>query len=116
MNFNEYQDWAKTTDTFNVPDSNIKASEPGFVAKILGLVGESGEVAEKFKKVIRDKNGILTEEDKIEIAKELGDVLWYISALSWYMGIPLEDVAKINREKLSKRKAENKLHGAGDNR
>ena len=113
MEFNEYQEKAKTTDLFTAPKS---LTEPAFVAKVLGLSGETGEVCEKFKKILRDKNGKISDEDKAEIAKELGDVLWYIATISRYLDIPMEDVAKANLEKLASRKARNELHGSGDNR
>lgn len=119
MNFNEYQTWAKTTDVFNntnTLNAAQKVTDPAFIAKILGLTGEAGEVAEKFKKIIRDKNGELSEEDKNEIIKELGDVLWYISIIAKYMDVALEDVATTNIEKLTDRKSRNKLSGSGDNR
>ena len=71
MDFDEYQDIAKNFDLFDV-SGDVK--EPGFMAKVLGLCGESGEVAEKFNKILRDKNGALNEDDKKAIATELGDV------------------------------------------
>ena len=87
-----------------------------FVEKILGLAGEAGETADKIKKILRDKDGIICEEDKIEIVKELGDVLWYIASISRYLGVPLEEVARTNLEKLEGRRKNNLLHGEGDNR
>ena len=115
MNFNEYQAWAKTTDVFNDKE-NLKINDPEYITKVLGLAGEAGEVTEKFKKVIRDKNGVITDADRDEIVKELGDVLWYVATLSRYLGVKFEDVAKKNIDKLSARLASNKLHGTGDNR
>lgn len=82
----------------------------------LGLVGESGEVAEKIKKIIRDQDGVLTDENRIEIAKELGDVLWYIAILADEMGVTLDKVAEGNLEKLNSRKKRGVLSGSGDNR
>ena len=83
---------------------------------MLGLVGEAGETADKVKKVLRDKDGVVSEEDKKEIAKELGDVIWYVASIARYLDVPFSEVAKMNIEKLSSRKERNKLHGAGDNR
>jgi NTP pyrophosphatase (non-canonical NTP hydrolase) len=88
----------------------------GFLYRTLGLVGEAGEVAEKVKKIIRDKNGELTEEDKREIVKELGDVLWYTQGLAMALGVSLEEVAQTNLDKLSSRKDRDKIKGSGDNR
>lgn len=115
MTFNEYQKSALTTEIM-VRNSNINATEPAFMAKILGLVGESGEVAEKFKKIIRDKNGELSNDDKQEIAKELGDVLWYTAVIADYLGVNFEDVAQTNLQKLASRKARGVSKGSGDNR
>lgn len=113
MNLNEYQAKAAKYD-LSEPTADLKS--PGFVEKALGLVGEAGETADKIKKIIRDKNGTPKDEDKAEIAKELGDVLWYVSNLARYLDTSLEDVAKINLDKLESRQKRNLLHGAGDNR
>lgn len=86
------------------------------MAQVLGLVGESGEVAEKFKKLVRDKQGILTDDDRTEILKELGDVLWYVNAVAHLLGSSLEGVAQMNNQKLASRQARQQLHGQGDNR
>lgn len=114
MYLNEYQQQAMTTDFFNGEMQVV--TDPAFMAKLLGLVGEAGEVAEKFKKIIRDKNSIISDEDKKEIIKELGDVLWYIATLAHYMGTPLEDIASMNLAKLASRKERGVSHGNGDNR
>ncbi len=82
----------------------------------LGLMGEAGEVAEKVKKVIRDNNGEFSDEKKIELGKEIGDVLWYCAALADELGLNISDIAQGNIDKLEKRKLEGKLGGSGDNR
>lgn len=107
--FDEYQKFTATTDVYPNDEFNI-----GY--KALGLVGEAGEVADKIKKIYRDKNGNFNVTDEIEIAKELGDCLWYISCIAAAIGFELSDIAKLNVDKLSKRKTEGKLHGSGDNR
>ena len=109
MNFNEYQTFARSTAIY--PNLGDNISYPA-----LGLCGESGEVAEKIKKILRDKGGNFDESDREAVKKELGDVLWYIANLSSEFGILLSDVAQTNKEKLEKRKQENKIHGNGDNR
>ena len=48
--------------------------------------------------------------------KELGDVLWYVSALARDLDITLEDVANANLKKLEDRKNRNKIKGSGDDR
>ncbi|MBP6962760.1 nucleoside triphosphate pyrophosphohydrolase family protein [Candidatus Saccharibacteria bacterium] len=115
MNFNEYQKKAMTTELMK-RSAILSAHDPAFVAKILGLVGEAGEVAEKFKKIVRDKNGVVSEEDKADIEKELGDVLWYISAVADYLGLTLEQVADKNLQKLFSRRDRGVQKGSGDNR
>lgn len=82
----------------------------------LGLTGEAGEVAEKVKKILRDKKGNIRIEEAREIAKELGDVLWYIAAISHDLGIPLSEVAVMNLDKLRDRESRGVLRGSGDNR
>ena len=83
---------------------------------MLGINGEAGEVAEKVKKIIRDKNGVISDEDKLELAKELGDVLWYLAVFAHDLGVPLDNIAEQNLAKLQSRKARGVLGGAGDNR
>lgn len=112
MDFDEYQEKIKEFDLYK-PD---KLTEVGFIEKVLGLTGEAGETADKVKKVLRDKDGSATDEDKKEIVKELGDVIWYVASIARYLDIPFSEVAKMNVEKLTSRKERNKLHGAGDNR
>ncbi|MBM2817873.1 MAG: mazG [Parcubacteria group bacterium] len=87
-----------------------------FIYPVLGLCGETGEIAEKIKKVIRDEVGIVSEQKKEEIKKELGDVLWYISQIATELGLSLSDVAKLNIEKLQSRLERNKISGSGDDR
>jgi NTP pyrophosphatase (non-canonical NTP hydrolase) len=89
---------------------------PQLMGMVLGLSDESGEVLGKFKKLLRDKKGVLTDEDKAEIIKELGDILWYIATVSHLLGSSLEEVAKKNNEKLLSRKDRGVLGGSGDNR
>jgi len=115
MTFNEYQKQAIQTELMK-RDKGASANDLALIAKLLGLVGEAGEVSEKFKKLIRDKKGEITTVDKQEIAKELGDVLWYLSALADYLGITLEEVAQGNLEKVFSRKKRGVSGGSGDNR
>ena len=77
----------------------------------LGLCGEAGEIAEKVKKQVRDNHF-----NRHEVAKELGDVLWYLANLSNDIGYNLDEIANINIEKLTSRKERNKIQGSGDNR
>jgi len=98
MTFDEYQKQAILTDSFD--GKTVDIDSHAFISKLLGLVGESGEVAEKFKKIFRDKGGKITSADIEEISKELGDVLWYTSAMACYLGLSLEDIANNNLTKV----------------
>jgi NTP pyrophosphatase (non-canonical NTP hydrolase) len=109
MNFSEYQELARETAIYPNLGGNI-------YYPVLGLCGESGEVAEKVKKILRDDNGIVSEIKRQEIKKELGDVLWYIANIGCEFGIKLEDIAESNIQKLHDRQKVNTLHGSGDNR
>ena len=113
MNLDKYQKRAAEFDLF---ETTVDLKSPGFLEKVLGLAGEAGEAADKVKKVIRDKGGYASEEDKTAIVKELGDVLWYVANVARYMGVSLSEIAEGNIEKLESRKKRNKLHGEGDNR
>jgi NTP pyrophosphatase (non-canonical NTP hydrolase) len=104
MEFKKYQELAKTTAIY---PENAKIFYP-----CLGLAGEVGEICEKIKKHVRDSR----ELDKEDLTKELGDVLWYLSALSGDLEIDLEDVAVKNYEKLKSRMERNVISGSGDNR
>jgi NTP pyrophosphatase (non-canonical NTP hydrolase) len=114
MDFKEYQKQAARTDTFG--GGEHKLSEAAFVNKLLGLSSETGEVADKFKKIIRDKNGEINDEDKKGILKELGDVLWYLAMLAEYLGSSIEEVAEMNVSKLASRYERDEIHGSGDDR
>ena len=110
MNFNDYQKQALTTATSS--DSEFK----DMLHWVLGITGEGGEIAEKVKKIIRDKKGEVSEEDKAELAKEVGDVLWYLAVFSHHLGVSFEEVAQQNLDKLQSRKARGVIGGSGDNR
>lgn len=117
MQLNEYQQAALATAIYPNRGNNIYY--PAFK-----LAGESGEVTEKLGKFIRDKqitdfNNLLNqldEEDVDSLIKELGDVLWYISALSKELGYDLQTVAEVNIAKLTNRAKNNTLNGSGDDR
>lgn len=71
----------------------------------LGLAGEAGELAGEVKKVLRNDEGVLTDERKAKILDESGDVLWYVEALLSEMGLTLSDAIVNNIEKLRERRA-----------
>lgn len=109
MDFNEYQNKARETAMYPDVGNN-------FVYPTLGLAGEAGEVAEKIKKVIRNDGGVISDEKRMEIKKELGDVLWYVAQLSTELGLALGDVAQGNLDKLASRKERGVINSQGDNR
>jgi len=106
--FDVYQETAKSTVIY---PEQMKIIYPA-----LGLSGETGEVCDKIKKVIRDDNGIFSEDVKDKIKKELGDVLWYIANIASDLDIKLSDIAITNIHKLQKRKKDDTLSGSGDDR
>ncbi len=108
MTFNDYQKEAISTAIYGAGNKVIYPT--------LGLCGEAGEVAEKIKKVLRDKGGVFSEESKQAIKLELSDVLWYIANIANDLDIALDDVAEANIAKLKSRRERNLIHGEGDNR
>ncbi len=82
----------------------------------IGLAGETGEVSELIKRIIRDKNSVLDEESRQKLKLELGDVAWYVAVLAKELGLSLNDVLAANIEKLENRRAKGTLGGNGDRR
>jgi NTP pyrophosphatase (non-canonical NTP hydrolase) len=82
----------------------------------LGLSGEAGEVAEHAKKAIRDDAGQVTDERRAAMAKELGDVLWYVAQLASELKLDLDEIAQANLDKLLSRQQRGVLSGDGDDR
>ena len=109
-------DYSKQALTTLGGDHSYGDITPKLMSQVLGLVGESGEVAEKFKKLLRDSHGELSDETKAELVKELGDILWYVNSVAHLLGSSLEEVARLNNEKLASRKARGVIKGSGDNR
>lgn len=120
-NFYNYQ--AKAHEFANYTDKEIKGfdeqlkfEDSGLEYPVMGLTEEAGEVAGKFAKIIRDKKGVITQDDKDEIIKELGDVLWMVSEIAERLDCSLQYVAHVNIEKLTSRLKRGKINGSGDNR
>ena len=109
MHLSDYQRESRATARYPDLGNNL-------IYPTLGLAGEAGEVADKVKKLIRDRNSLVDDRFKQDIALELGDVLWYIAQLSTELGLTLEDVGKMNLEKLNSRSKRGTLHGEGDHR
>ena len=100
----EYQKKAKETAIF--------PKEKALEYLALGLSSESGEVAGKIKKIIRDKSKL----NPNDIGAEIGDVLWYCALLADELKLNLGKIMENNIEKLHSRKARGVIGGSGDNR
>lgn len=118
MELNEYQRRAMTT---------CMPSSENFTYMFLNLVGEVGEFASKVAKGVRkqkvriDRNKISVAGDADalvawdgELAKEAGDILWQLSGLCSILGWSLNDIAKMNLDKLAARKEAGTIDGDGD--
>lgn len=107
MEFNEYQ--LKAQETAMYPPIAVVSPNGSWSPDIyciypaLGLAGEAGEVANDAKKIIRDDGGIVTTERRAKMILELGDTLWYISETARQLGVTLDDIAKLNIQKLQNR-------------
>jgi NTP pyrophosphatase (non-canonical NTP hydrolase) len=110
MELEEYQEGAAETAIF--PNELPEFIEVGQVYTVLGEAGETGEVAEKLKKAIREDDEAYIEEMRAEI----GDTIWYLSQVCEEFDWELENIAEENLEKLSDRKERGQLTGEGDNR
>lgn len=110
MTFEEYQKKAQL--------SVIKHPDPlmNKTIWVLGVSGEASEIAEKWKKIVAYEDGVISEEAKQELAKEIGDVLWYAAALSESLGLSMQEIAESNIEKVLSRKKRGIIRGRGDNR
>lgn len=113
MTFEEYQ---KKAVTFDHMSGNKDITSLDFMAKVLGLVGESGEFADKIKKIYRNNGGKMSEDERKELLKELGDVLWYVAVVAHYLDADFESIAVANLEKLEDRLSRNVIASKGDNR
>jgi NTP pyrophosphatase (non-canonical NTP hydrolase) len=109
MTLDEYQRLALRT-------AADKAKKNELYHLVLGLVGETGEVAEKFKKLVRDRQSDESALDREDLVAELGDVLWYLAVLADYFELKLEDVGARNIAKLADRQRRGVLGGDGDAR
>ncbi len=110
MNMNDYQQKALSTNINELDNMLI------FFDRMFGLVGESGELADKVKKWIRDDQADWDKLDKKMMMDELGDVLWYVATLADTLGYTLDEVAQWNVDKLADRKTRQKISGSGDTR
>ena len=141
--FDNFQDWTKQTATYprvwlivdrggdmfiedadvesgksfcNLMGSDFSTVEANWLYPLLGLVGEAGELADKFKKVVRDDYGIIQPEKRKAMLLELGDVQYYVARVAMAFGTPLSTVVANLRRKLLDRKKRGVLGGSGDER
>ncbi len=114
ITLNQYQDISATTAIYKDKDKLLYTA--------LGLAGEAGEIANKVKKIIRDKDftgnavDTLTWEERTALCSELGDVLWYVANFANDLNVTLENIASTNIDKLQSRKERGVLQGSGDMR
>ena len=109
MLLSDYQSRSRVTAVYPNAGDNL-------LYPTLGLCGEAGEVAEKIKKMVRDDDGILSDERRAALSKELGDVLWYLAQIATEADLDLDAIAGANLEKLLSRRDRNVLSGSGDDR
>lgn len=93
MNINEYQQLAMTTLNPGLDKKDV------LINSVMGLCGESGEAIDIVKKWLAQGH----ELDKEHLAKELGDIAWYLAEAATALDIPLEDILQANIDKLKKR-------------
>ena len=98
MNFTEYQELAART-LIDQRETPLDEAQTMIAWNVIGLAGEAGEVCELIKKGVFHDHGV----DRSSLAKELGDVLWYVAALATEYGLSLHDIAEANIEKLRTR-------------
>ncbi len=112
MTLDEYQAQARSTA--------IYPEEARVLYPTLKLAGEAGEVAEKLGKLMRDEGLLpgdsLDDAQRDALAKEIGDVLWYVANLAADLGLSLEAIGRTNLDKLASRRVRGVLGGSGDER
>ena len=127
MTFEEYAQRVIRTAEYPLVGLNMVYPAPK-------LAGEAGELADKIGKHWRNSYNpasihsreeaalagmdarSLTSEQKLEIVKELGDVLWYVNALAVELGVSLQVVAVQNVVKVEDRRTRGVIKSEGDNR
>ena len=95
MKLEEYQNFVKST---------AHKRDDAYWYACLGMAGETGEVIEIIKKVVRDKESVVDSGDLHNLRLEIGDVLWYMTRLLNELGLTLDEVIAANVEKLTHRR------------
>ncbi|MBQ6876191.1 MAG: nucleoside triphosphate pyrophosphohydrolase family protein [Lachnospiraceae bacterium] len=93
MTINEYQKLAMTTLNPELSPKDV------LINGVMGLCGESGEAIDLVKKHLAQGH----ELNKEQLAKELGDIAWYLAETATAIGYPLEEILQMNIDKLKKR-------------
>ena len=93
MEINEYQTLAMTTLNPALAQKDV------LINSVMGLCGESGEAIDIVKKWLAQGHQL----DKEHLAKELGDIAWYLAEAATALDLNLEDILEANIEKLKKR-------------
>lgn len=106
MTGNEYQKLAMTTLNPQLSKRDI------LINSVMGLCGESGEAIDIVKKWMAHGHDL----DKDHLAKELGDIAWYLAEAATALDMDLEDILQANIEKLKKRYPEGFSSSASVNR
>ena len=93
MTINEYRKLAMKTLNPALDKKDV------LINGVMGLCGESGEAIDIVKKWLAQGHDL----DKEKLAKELGDIAWYLAETAYALEIPLENILQANIEKLAKR-------------
>lgn len=93
MTLNEYQRLAMTTLNASLERKDV------LINGVMGLCGESGEAIDIVKKWLAQGH----ELDKEHLAKELGDIAWYLAEIATALDLSLEDIFQANIKKLKRR-------------
>lgn len=113
MKLDDYQERALASAIY---PERTTGSKIAIVYCALGLAEEAGESAGKIKKMLRDNDGVLDDDIRHRLSRELGDVLWYLAALAREIGLKLSDVAETNLDKTKDRLTRGMIRGSGDDR
>lgn len=122
LTFEAYQACAEKTAIYNkdarvfYPALGLTGEVGEFIEKVLQMSAHAGKVANQVKKIIRDDDSECNVSRMDEIAKELGGVLWYLSAIATDLGLDLGVIAQENLDILASRQKRGVIQGDGDDR
>jgi len=128
VELNDKFDWeapSMTMEEYSVEAMDKAIYPDALIYPMLGLQSEVGELSQHLKRFFRDNDYEVTMEDcvaeipaelRLEMAKEVGDIIWYATAVASDLGYSLDEVVSLNLEKLEDRKRRGVIKGAGDNR